>query len=123
MLKQQKKLYKLKNNIAKLVIKCSFNNTIINMLIDNKMIICQACGNKTIKGAQRHSLYATQILLESIKFKLNEYNITQLKIYFKGITFKNYYIIKQLSNYKILKISNITNLPHNGCKLKKKKRR
>ena len=122
MLKRQKNIY-LNNNIAKLFIKGSLNNTIINIFIKKKMVFCKSCGNSHIKGAQRHSLYATQLLLENIKTKLDTYNIKKLQIFFKGINFKNYYILKNLNTYKIIKISNITSLPHNGCKLKKQKRR
>jgi small subunit ribosomal protein S11 len=123
MLKQQKNYHLIKNKTAILLIQSSFNNIIINIIVNNKMISCKSCGNKTIKGAQRHSLYAIQVLLEDIKKKLNSLNIKFLKIYFKGINFKNYHIIKQLFNFKILKIINITNTPHNGCRLSKKKRR
>jgi ribosomal protein S11 len=123
MLKQQKNYYQITNINATLFIKSTFNNIIINLYIQNKMIFCKSCGNKLIKGSQRHTLYAVQLLIENLKDKLYYYKIKNLKIYFKGISYKNYYIIKNLFNFKIQKIINLTNLPHNGCKLKKKKRR
>lgn len=124
MQKQPKSYFSLnKKKYTKLYILSTFNNVILNLYYKNKMIFVKSCGTKVIKGAQRHNLHAVQNLIDLLKKKLNYYKIKQIIIYLKGINYKNYYIIKNLYNYKIIKLVNLTNLPHNGCKLKKKKRR
>lgn len=115
--------YLIKNKILTLYIKSTFNNVIINLYDNKKMIFCCSCGTKTITGFHRHNLYAVQVLIDKIKEKVKQLNYTSIIIYFKGINYKNYYIIKSLFFLKIKRIINLTSTPHNGCKLKNKKRR
>lgn len=115
--------YLVKNKLITLYIKSTFNNVIINLYENKKMIFCCSCGTKTITGFQRHNLYAVQILLDKLKEKLKSLHIKSLTVYFRGINYKNYYIIKSLFFLKIKRIVNLTSLPHNGCKAKNKKRR
>jgi small subunit ribosomal protein S11 len=114
----------LKKLITKIKIKCSSNNTILHASnIEMKNIIVSP-GLIGFKGAKRSTTYASQQVAEYLGEKLNENNVKDVILIFKGFGKGKKSIIKGLTKKKI-KIFTIVDkilTAHNGCRLPKQRR-
>jgi small subunit ribosomal protein S11 len=89
-----------------------------------KNLYYATAGSIGYKGKQKSTLIACSKLLVEIQAKFQKYSFSKINIYFKG-TFKwRRRLLKVLiqNNLKLKLLTEITKLPHNGCKLPKKKR-
>ena len=110
--------------LCKVIVNCTFNNTIINaQLNENKNIIINA-GLVGFKGAKRSSIYAAQQIVNFISHKLLNLKFTNIILIFNNFSKVRKSIIKTFKKKKlnIIKIIDITSIPHNGCRLVKKRR-
>lgn len=137
MQKQQKKekIRKLKkSSIPKripytiVVATTSFNNTIISVIdqTSNKTLTTFSCGKSGFKGGKRSMRHSTQITAEHVSNYLTQTNRTIIMVKFRGYGRHKKAIIKGLvrkPNVRITRIIEATHVPHNGCRLPKKRRR
>ena len=117
---------KLKTDlIAFIYIKCTLKNTLITVTNSKKKPLFQKSSRGyNLKIKRKNNPYILhKITLEIIKI-LKKLRYKRLGIYINGIGSGRYNIVKYLiKKFKILIIEDRTNLPFNGCRPKKKKRK
>lgn len=123
------KNFKISNRITKisLYIKCTLKNTLITLVNDQQKVIYQTSSKSyPIKIKRKNNAYVLQKISLNILKILKNYNKKKIKvkIYINGIGAGRYNIIKHLiKKVRVCYIKDLTNLPFNGCRPKKQKRR
>ncbi|MGD6858696.1 MAG: 30S ribosomal protein S11 [Enterobacteriaceae bacterium] len=126
--KKNKKLRKKKRiNILDGIahIHASFNNTIIT-ITDTKgnTISWATAGGSGFKGSRKSTPFAAQVAAEKCALLAKEHGIKNLEIMVKGPGPGRESTIRALnaSGFRITNISDVTPIPHNGCRPQKKRR-
>ncbi len=135
MLKKQKKnkkkfwleykTIKNKKNVIIFHILCTYNNTIITLTdIKGNSIYWVTASSVGFKGSKKSTSYAAQTAAEKIGKYAYDNNFKEGKIFIKGGGIGRDYVIRGIFNcgIDILSISDVTTMPHNGCKIKKTRR-
>ncbi|WP_433927946.1 30S ribosomal protein S11 [Candidatus Carsonella ruddii] len=106
-------------------INSTFNNT-ISTLTDNKgnTIGWYSSGVLGFKGPKKSTSIASQSISEKISFLAISKNIKIVDIYIKGVGIGKETILRIINNCGIYirSITDITPLPYNGCRKKKRRR-
>src|SRR4051794_35198981 len=118
---------KAKKNIAKGVahIKATFNNTLICITDKTGAAVCWAtAGTIGYKGSRKSTPFAAQRAAEEVANKAKKHGIREVKVRVKGPGAGRESAIRALkaSGLEIKSIEDVTPLPHNGCRPKKKRR-
>lgn len=106
-------------------IEAGFNNTIVTVADENGHTICWsssgACG---FKGSKKSTPYAAQMAAESAAEKAKAFGFEKADVYIKGVGNGREQALRGLisNGVEILKITDITPLPHNGCRLPRTRR-
>ena len=104
----------------------SFNNTIVTITDKQGNTLSWATsGGSGFRGSRKSTPFAAQIAAEKAGIKAAEYGVKSLEVLVKGPGPGRDSTVRALnsSGYKITNITDITPLPHNGCRPPKKKRR
>ena len=121
--KKSKIKKKLSSGVAHIV--SSFNNTIIT-ISDEKgnALAWSSSGHKGFKGSRKSTPYAAQIAAEDVGNKAKEYGVKSLKVEVSGPGSGRESAIRGLNSkgFKITKITDVTPIPHNGCRPPKRRR-
>jgi small subunit ribosomal protein S11 len=112
--------------IAKIFIAASFNNTLVN-ITDEKggSIVWGSSGAAGFKGTRRATPYAATTAVEKvIKKAKDEYGVKEVEIYVKGPGPGRDAALRAVraAGVKISLIADVTPMPHNGPRPKKKRR-
>ncbi|MBU1088334.1 30S ribosomal protein S11 [Patescibacteria group bacterium] len=111
---------------AKLYIKSSFNNTIVNITDEKGNTICWASsGSVGFSGARKSTPYAATRAIESVLSEGQKYGIKKLSVYIRGPGVGRDAALRLLRGKRDLdidKISDLTPIPHNGPKPSKRRR-
>lgn len=118
---------KIRRNITRAVahIKATFNNTFINITDLNGETLCWAsAGTVGFKGSRKSTPFAAQKAAENVAEKAMKQGVTELDIKVKGPGSGRESAITalQLAGLSIKSIADVTPLPHNGCRPRKKRR-
>ncbi|AFP83620.1 30S ribosomal protein S11 [Candidatus Carsonella ruddii] len=103
----------------------TFNNTISTLTtLKGKTISWLSSGVLGYKGAKKSTSLASQIISEKISKIAIINKIKIVDIYLKGIGFGKEIVLRIINNSGIFirSITDITPIPHNGCRNKKKRR-
>lgn len=106
-------------------IQCSFNNTIITITdVSGNTLGWSSAGLKGFRGSKKSTPYAAQMAAEDAGKKAKEYGLRTLSVYLRGPGGGREAAIRGLSNagYNITLLRDITPVPHNGCRPKKRRR-
>ena len=106
-------------------IHASFNNTLISITDKQGNAIAQSSsGAQGFRGSRKSTPFAAQIAAEKAGVKAAEYGVKSLEVLVKGPGPGRDSAVRALnsSGYKITNITDITPLPHNGCRPPKKRR-
>lgn len=108
-------------------IQASFNNTIITFTDPKGNVLSwSSAGSLTgFRGAKKSTPFAAQLVAEdAAKKAINEYGLKEIDVYVKGPGIGRDSAIRSLNNVglKITSIKDITPVPHNGCRAKKRRR-
>tara|TARA_B100000965_G_scaffold329846_2_gene293411 strand:+ start:69 stop:500 length:432 start_codon:yes stop_codon:yes gene_type:complete len=106
-------------------IKASFNNTIITITDKTGAALCWASAGTTgYKGSRKSTPFAAQRAAEELASKARKMGIRELEVRVKGPGGGRESAIRALkaSGLEIRAIEDVTPLPHNGCRPKKKRR-
>lgn len=125
-IKEKTKISKLTNVIAVAYINSTSNNTIITITdFEGNTIAWLSPGCIGFKGAKRSTSYAAQAASEQLGQKVKQMGIKYLQVYLKGLGEGRESSIRGLRSVdlSITSISDITPIPHNGCRLPKKRRK
>lgn len=114
---------KVSNGIAHVV--SSFNNTIIT-ITDEKgnTLAWSSSGQKGFKGSRKSTPYAAQIAAEDAGTKAKEHGIKSLSVEVSGPGSGRESALRSLQaiGYIITSIKDVTPIPHNGCRPRKRRR-
>lgn len=103
----------------------SFNNTVITITDrqGNALSWCTA-GASGFKGSRKSTPYAAQVAASRAGEVAQEYGVKFLDVRVKGPGPGRESAVRALNNagFKILSITDVTPIPHNGCRPPKKRR-
>lgn len=106
-------------------VNASYNNTIITLTEPNGDVLAWgSSGASGFKGARKATPYAAQVSAENAAEKAKVYGLEEVHVFVKGVGSGREQAIRGLSakGLNILTISDVTPIPHNGCRKKKQRR-
>ena len=118
---------KVKKNVAEGVVHvhASFNNTIITITDRQGNALAWATsGGQGFKGSRKSTPFAAQVAAESAGRVAMEYGVKNLEVRIKGPGPGRESAVRALHGLgiKITEISDVTPIPHNGCRPPKRRR-
>ena len=120
---KQKTKRKVFSGIAHIV--SSFNNTIITISDQNgNTIAWSSAGLKGFKGSRKSTPFAAQVAASDAGTKAKEYGLKTLKVEVSGPGAGRDSALRSLQSigYVISSIKDVTPVPHNGCRPRKRRR-
>ena len=106
-------------------IHASFNNTIV-MVTDRQgnALAWATAGGSGFRGSRKSTPFAAQVAAENMTDRLKEYGIQNLEVKIKGPGPGRESAVRAFNNagFKITNITDVTPIPHNGCRPPKKRR-
>ena len=106
-------------------ISATFNNTIITITDVNGDTICwSSAGMVGFKGARKSTPFAAQRAAEKCANEAKKYGVAEVEVRVKGPGSGKESAVSalQAAGLRIQTIEDVTPLPHNGCRPKKKRR-
>lgn len=127
MAKQQKGRRKVKRNIthAQAHIKATFNNTIITLTdLEGNVLAWTSGGSVGFKGSRKSTPYAAQVAAEQAARKAGEMGVRKVDVIIRGSGSGRDTAVRTLQTMglEITGVKDVTPVPHNGCRPKKRKR-
>ena len=118
---------KVKKNVAEGIahVHASFNNTIVTITDrQGNALAWSTSGGNGFKGSRKSTPFAAQIAAEAAGKAAQEYGVKNLEVRIKGPGPGRESAVRALNavGFKITSISDITPVPHNGCRPPKKRR-
>ncbi len=116
-----------KKNIAhgQAHIKSTFNNTIVTITdLEGNTISWASAGNVGFKGSRKSTPFAAQLAAEAAARRAQEHGLTKVDVLVKGPGSGRETAIRSLAatGLEILGIQDVTPVPHNGCRPRKRRR-
>lgn len=118
---------KVKKNVVDGIahIHASFNNTIV-MVTDRQgnALAWATAGGSGFRGSRKSTPFAAQVAAERVGEMIKEFGLKNLEIEVKGPGPGRESAVRALNNagYRITNITDVTPIPHNGCRPPKKRR-
>ena len=106
-------------------IKSSFNNTIVTISdVSGNAVSWSSSGSMGFRGSKKSRPYAAQIATDAAGKKAYDIGLRKLDVLMKGPGSGRESALRALQNigFIINNIKDVTPLPHNGCRPKKKRR-
>ncbi len=103
----------------------SFNNTIVTITDRQGNTLCWAtAGGSGFRGSRKSTPFAAQVAAERAGEKAQEFGMKNLEVCVKGPGPGRESAVRALNakGFKITNISDVTPIPHNGCRPPKKRR-
>ncbi len=118
---------KVRRNVAKGVahVKASFNNTLITITDMNGETLCfDSAGTVGFKGSRKSTPFAAQRAAEQCAVKARKMGLAELEVRVSGPGpgREGAVTALQAAGMRISSIEDVTPLPHNGCRPRKKRR-
>jgi small subunit ribosomal protein S11 len=106
-------------------IQSTFNNTIVTLTDQTGNVIAWAsAGASGFKGSRKSTPYAAQVTAESAARKAMEHGLRQVEVFVRGPGSGREMAIRSLqaAGLQVLSITDVTPIPHNGCRAPKRRR-
>jgi small subunit ribosomal protein S11 len=106
-------------------IHASFNNTIITITDRQGNALAWAtAGGSGFRGSRKSTPFAAQVAADRVGNVVKEYGMKNLDVNVKGPGPGRESAVRSLNNagFKITSITDVTPIPHNGCRPPKKRR-
>jgi small subunit ribosomal protein S11 len=125
--KQSAAKKKVRRNVAVGIayIKATFNNTTVTITDQKGDALCWAsAGTSGFKGSRKSTPFAGQMAAQQAADKAKKYGVKDVEVKVKGPGSGRESAITALeaAGLKVKSIEDITPLPHNGCRPRKKRR-
>jgi len=111
--------------IGHIYITATFNNTLISITDVNGNVICWgSTGTAGFKGSRKSTPFAATTAINNLVKKAKEMGLSSAQVFIKGPGSGRDAALGVIraSGLKITQIADITPIPHNGCRPKKKRR-
>jgi len=118
---------KVKKNVTDAVahIHASFNNTIV-LITDRQgnTLSWATAGSCGFKGSRKSTPFAAQVAAEKAATAAAEHGVKTLEVLVKGPGPGRESAVRSLNNagFKVTNITDVTPIPHNGCRAPKRRR-
>jgi small subunit ribosomal protein S11 len=110
---------------GKAYIQSTFNNTVIT-LTDPKgnVVAWGSSGTAGFKGSRKGTPYAAQLAAQGAAQRAKEHGLRQVEVYIRGPGSGREAAIRalQASGISVTGIKDVTPVPHNGCRPRKRRR-
>ena len=106
-------------------VKATFNNTIISITdVKGNVVSWGSPGKSGFKGSRKSTPFAAQVAAESAAVAAIEMGMRKLEVRVKGAGAGRESSIRALkaAGMDIISIKDVTGVPHNGCRPKKRRR-
>src|SRR6188472_2288388 len=106
-------------------IKSSFNNTIVTITDqEGNTLSWASAGNVGFKGSRKSTPFAAQLAAEAAARRAQEHGLTKVDVFVKGPGSGRETAIRSLAaaGLEILGIQDVTPVPHNGVRPRKRRR-
>lgn len=106
-------------------IDATFNNTVITIAdSQGNVIVWSSAGEQGFKGSRKSAPYAAQVAGDAVGQKAKEHGLKSLKVHVRGPGSGRESALRalQASGLEITAIHDVTPIPHNGCRPRKKRR-
>jgi small subunit ribosomal protein S11 len=118
---------KVRKNIAigQAHIKTSFNNTLVTLTDkEGNVIAWESAGAVGFKGSRKSTPFAAQVTAESAARKGMEHGLQKVEVFVRGPGSGRETAIRSLqaAGLEILGVKDVTPVPHNGCRPRKRRR-
>ncbi|MGH7149612.1 MAG: 30S ribosomal protein S11 [Planctomycetota bacterium] len=118
---------KVKRSVARAIahIQSTFNNTIITVTDPEGHTLCwDSAGTIGYKGSRKSTPFAAQRAAEKCAASALKYGVREIEVLVKGPGSGRESAIRalQASGLRVLSIEDVTPLPHNGCRPRKRRR-
>lgn len=110
---------------GKVFIQASFNNTIVTVTDPNGEVVSwSSSGTCGFKGPRKATPYAAQVAAETAITKAKVFGLEKVHVYVKGAGNGREQAIRglQAGGVSIERLTDITPVPHNGCRPRKSRR-
>ncbi len=129
MAQKKKKVAKKKNirNVTKgsAYISATYNNTIVSLTDgDGNVLAWSSAGQVGFKGPKKATPYAASMIVKDVAEKVEPYGLKEVDVYVRGIGQGREAAVRALNtqNIQVLSIRDVTPIPHNGCRPRKRRR-
>lgn len=106
-------------------VSATFNNTVITITDrQGNALSWASAGGSGFRGSRKSTPFAAQVASERAGTAAKEYGLKNLEVRVKGPGPGRESAVRALNNsgYRITNISDVTPIPHNGCRPPKKRR-
>ncbi len=106
-------------------VNATFNNTVVTITdAQGNTISWSSSGTKGFKGSRKSTPYAAQMAAEDAGRKAQEHGMKSLEVEVKGPGSGRESALRalQATGFVITSIRDVTPIPHNGCRPKKRRR-
>jgi small subunit ribosomal protein S11 len=125
--KRKTKKKKVKKDIGFGVayVQSTFNNTIISIADRSGNVVCwSSSGTAGFKGARKGTPFAAQLAAKEVASKARDYGVRYVDVRVTGPGAGRESAIRTLQSdgLEIKSIRDVTPIPHNGCRVRKRRR-
>ncbi|SRR5581483_484320 len=106
-------------------IQSTFNNTIVTLTDPRGNVLAwSSAGSSAFKGSRKSTPYAAQVTAESAAKKAMEHGLREVAVFVKGPGSGREAAIRSLqaAGLVVTSITDVTPIPHNGCRPPKRRR-
>lgn len=106
-------------------IKASFNNIIVSITNNQGQVISWASAGKMgFRGSKKNTPYAAQVAAQDCGQKAYDLGLRKVEVFVKGPGAGRESAIRSIQNLgiEVTSITDVTPLPHNGCRPPKRRR-
>jgi small subunit ribosomal protein S11 len=118
---------KIKSKITEGVVcvLASFNNTIITVTDKNGNVLCWATsGGSGFRGSRKGTPFAAQVAVDKVAPIMREFEMKRVEVRISGPGPGRDSALRMLDSckFQVVKVIDVTPLPHNGCRPPKRRR-
>jgi len=106
-------------------IQATFNNTIVTITdLDGAVVAWGSAGTAGFKGSRKSTPYAAALAADGAAKRAMEHGVRQIEVFVKGPGSGREQAIRSLqaAGLEVSAITDVTPLPHNGCRAPKRRR-